>query len=90
MKHTDKEVKEYLLWWVLNLGQGMIHVEDVDWIDAERTYSIFKLCQRRKFIRVRETKDSEEEDQFPGDITSKHRWGSYYRITKKGRKYATL
>jgi hypothetical protein len=62
MKHTDKEVKEYLLWWVLNLGQGMIHVEDVDWIDAERTYSIFKLCQRRKFIRVRETKDRDNED----------------------------
>ena len=62
MKHTDKEVKDYLLWWVLNLGQGMIHVEDVDWIDAERTYSIFKLCQRRKFIRVRETKDREGED----------------------------
>jgi hypothetical protein len=62
MKHTDKEVKEYLLWWVLNLGQGMIHVEDVNWIDAERTYSIFKLCQRRKFIRVRETKDRDNED----------------------------
>jgi hypothetical protein len=62
MKHTDNEVKEYLLWWVLNLGQGMIHVEDVDWIDAERTYSIFKLCQRRKFIRVRETKDRDNED----------------------------
>jgi hypothetical protein len=62
MKHTDKEVKDYLLWWVLNLGQGMIHVEDVDWIDAERTYSIFKLCQRRKFIRVRETKDRDNED----------------------------
>jgi hypothetical protein len=61
-QHTDKEVKEYLLWWVLNLGQGMIHVEDVDWIDAERTYSIFKLCQRRKFIRVRETKDRDNED----------------------------
>ena len=61
-KHSDKEVKEYLLWWVLNLGQGMIHVEDVDWIDAERTYSIFKLCQRRKFIRVRETKDRDNED----------------------------
>ena len=62
MKHTDKEVKDYLLWWVLNLGQGMIHVEDVNWIDAERTYSIFKLCQRRKFIRVRETKDRDNED----------------------------
>ena len=62
MKHTDKEVKDYLLWWVINLGQGMIHVEDVDWIDADRTYSIFKLCQRRKFIRVRETKDRSGED----------------------------
>ena len=61
-KHTDKEVKDYLLWWVLNLGQGMIHVEDVEWIDAERTYSIFKQCQRRKFIFVRETKDRENED----------------------------
>ena len=62
MKHTDKEVKDYLLWWVLNLGQGMIHVEDVDWVDAEKTYPIFKLCQRRRFIRVRETKDREGED----------------------------
>jgi molybdopterin biosynthesis enzyme len=62
MKHTDKEVKDYLLWWVLNLGQGMIHVEDVKWVDAEKTYSIFKQCQRRKFIRVRLTKDRSGED----------------------------
>ena len=60
-KHTDKEVKDYLLWWIFTLGQGMIHVEDVDWIDADRTYSIFKLCQIRKFIFVRETKDRQNE-----------------------------
>lgn len=62
MKHTDKEVKDYLLWWVLNLGQGMIHVEDVKWIDADKTYPIFQLCRKRKFIYVRETTDREGHD----------------------------
>ena len=61
-KYTDHEVKNYLLWWVLNLGQGMIHVEDVHWIDAEKTYSLFKHCWKRKFIFVRETTDRNNED----------------------------
>lgn len=60
--YTDKEVKDYLLWWVVNLGQGMIHVEDVDWIDVERTYPIFKHCWKRKFIFVRNTKDRNNEE----------------------------
>jgi hypothetical protein len=39
----------------------------------------FDIARGKKYL--------EEEDQFP---TDKYRWGSYYRITKKGRKYATM
>jgi hypothetical protein len=45
----------------------------------EDDFIAFDIARGKKYL--------EEEDQFP---TDKYRWGSYYRLTKKGRKYATM
>ena len=76
-------VKSFLLEWIILRGDTWVFHSDAygdDYLVFDlNTSLVFDICKRKKFI--------EEEDQFP---TDKYRWGSYYRITKKGRKYATL
>jgi hypothetical protein len=70
-------VKSFLLRWIIIHGDNWVFHSDA----YEDDYIAFDIA------RDRSKKYIEEEDQFP---TDKYRWGSYYRITKKGRKYATL
>jgi hypothetical protein len=78
MSHEVNIVKSFLLRWIILHGDNWVFHTDA----FEEDYILLDISRTRKYI--------EEEDQFLGDITSKHRWGSYYRLTKKGRKYATL
>ena len=81
MSHKVNIVKLFLLRWIIIHGDTWVFHSDAYEIEYD-DFIAFDIARRKKYI--------EEEDQFPGDITSKHRWGSYYRLTKKGRKYATL
>ena len=77
MSHEVNIGKSFLLRWIILHGDNWVFHSDA----YEDDYIAFDIARdrRKKYI--------EEEDQFPID---KYRWGSYYRITKKGRKYATL
>ena len=77
MSHKVNIVKSFLLRWIILHGDTWVFHSDA----YEDDYIAFDIARGRgkKYI--------EEEDQFP---TDKLRWGSYYRLTKKGRDYATL
>jgi hypothetical protein len=77
MTHKVNIVKSFLLRWIILHGDNWVFHSDA----YEDDFIAFDIA------RSRDKKYIEEEDQFP---TDKYRWGSYYRITKKGRKYATL
>ena len=83
MTHKVNKVKSFLLEWIILRGDTWVFHSDAygdDYLVFDSNTSlVFDICKRKKYI--------EEEDQFP---TDKYRWGSYYRLTKKGRKYATL
>jgi hypothetical protein len=83
MTHEVNRVKLFLLEWIILRGDSWVFHSDAygdDYLVFDSNTSlVFDICRRKKYI--------EEEDQFPVD---KYRWGSYYRLTKKGRKYATL
>ena len=75
MTHKVNIVKSFLLRWIILHGDTWVFHSDA----YEDDYIAFDIARGKKYI--------EEEDQFPVD---KYRWGSYFRLTKKGRKYATL
>lgn len=83
MSHEVNKVKLFLLEWIILRGDTWVFHSDAygdDYLVFDSNTSlVFDTCKRKKYI--------EEEDQFPVD---KYRWGSYYKLTKKGRKYATL
>jgi len=83
MSNEVNRVKSFLLEWIILRGDSWVFHSDAygdDYLVFDvNTSLVFDICRRKKYI--------EEEDQFPVD---KYRWGSYYRLTKKGRKYATL
>jgi hypothetical protein len=83
MTHEVNRVKSFLLEWIILRGDSWVFHSDAygdDYLVFDlNTSLVFDICRRKKYI--------EEEDQFP---TDKYRWGSYYRLTKKGRKYATM
>jgi len=68
-------VKSFLIKWIILHGDTWVSHLDA-FIDD---YIEFDIARGKKYI--------EEEDQF---LVDKDRWGSYYRLTKKGRKYATM
>ena len=76
--HEVNIIKSFLLRWIILYGDTWVFHTDA----YEDDFIAFDIARGKKYL--------EEEDQFPGDIKGKHRWGSYYRLTKKGRKYATL
>jgi len=78
MSHKVNIVKSFLLRWIILHGDTWVFHSDA----YQDDYIPFDIARGKKYL--------EEEDQFPGDINGKHRWGSHYRLTKKGRKYATL
>lgn len=73
--HEVNIIKSFLLQWIILHGDTWVFHSDA----FENDYLAFDIARGKKYI--------EEEDQFPVD---KYRWGSYFRLTKKGRKYATL
>ena len=75
MTHKVNIVKSFLLRWIILHGDTWVFHTDA----YEDDYIAFDIARGKKYI--------EEEDQFPVD---KYRWGSYFRLTKKGRKYATM
>ena len=75
MSHKVNIIKNYLLKWIIIHGDNWVFYRDA----FEDDFIEFDICRGKKYL--------EEEDQFP---TDKYRWGSYYRLTKKGRKYATM
>ena len=83
MSHKVNRVKLFLLEWIILRGDSWVFHSDAygdDYLVFDSNTSlVFDICKRKKYI--------DEEDQFP---TDKYRWGSYYKLTKKGRKYATL
>jgi len=68
-------IKSFLIKWIILHGDTWVSHQDA----FEDDYIEFDISRGKKYI--------EEEDQF---LVDKDRWGSYYRLTKKGRKYATL
>ena len=77
MSHKVNRDKSFLLEWIILHGDNWVWHGDIDMASYR-----LDICRKEKYI--------EEEDQFPGDINDQSRWGSYFRLTKKGRKYATL
>jgi len=75
MTHKDNIVKDFLLRWIILHGDNWVFHTDA----FEDDFIEFDIARGKKYL--------EEEDQFPID---KYRWGSYFRLTKKGRKYATM
>jgi hypothetical protein len=75
MSHKVNIVKSFLLRWIILHGDNWVFHSDA----YEDDFIAFDIAKSKKYF--------EEEDQFP---TDKYRWGSYYRLTKKGRKYATM
>lgn len=73
--HEVNIVKSFLLRWIILHGDTWVFHTDA----YEDDFIAFDIARGKKYI--------EEEDQFP---TDKYRWGSYYKLTKKGRKYATM
>ena len=73
--HEVNIIKSFLLKWIILHGDNWVW--HVDAFGDE--FIEFDIARGKKYL--------EEEDQFPVD---KNKWGSYYRLTKKGRKYATL
>lgn len=67
--------KNYLLEWIILHGDNWVFHRHIDM----HTYR-FDICRREKYI--------EETDILPPD--DERKWGSYFRITKKGRDYATM
>jgi hypothetical protein len=76
MRHDVNIIKSFLLRWIILHGDTWVFHSDA----YEDNYIAFDIARGKKYLE-------EEEDQFP---TDKFRWGSYYRLTKKGRKYATM
>jgi hypothetical protein len=75
MSHKVNIIKSFLLRWIILHGDNWVfHTEAF-----EDDFIEFDIARGKNYL--------EEEDQFP---TDKYRWGSYFRITKKGRKYATM
>ena len=70
-------MKSFLLEWLILHGDSWLFYHEMSKLDKDIV--LVAMARNSKYL--------EEEDQFPVD---KHRWGSYYRLTKKGRKYATL
>ena len=71
-------MKSFLLEWLLLHGDNWVFYREM-----------FALCKDIMLIYMaRSNKYIEEEDQLP--TQDKTLWGSYYRLTKKGRKYATM
>jgi hypothetical protein len=75
MTHKANIVKDFLLRWIILHGDNWVFHTDA----FEDDFIEFDIARGKKYL--------EEEDQFPID---KYRWGSYFRLTKKGRKYATM
>lgn len=75
MSYKADIVKNFLLTWIILHGDNWVFHTDA----FEDDYFLFDICRTKNYF--------EEEDQFPAD---EYRWGSYYRITKKGRDYATM
>ena len=72
---SNTSLKEFLLEWLILHGESWIYHQDT----MDKDFRLFDISRHRQYI--------EEEDQFPAD---KNRWGSYWRLTEKGRKYATM
>jgi len=68
------KLKKFLLEWIILHGDNWVFHKDLD----ISTYN-FHQCREEKYI--------EEKDILPPNDKSK--WGSYFKITKKGREYAT-
>lgn len=74
MSHKANGVKDFLLEWIILHGDNWVFHKDA----YEKDIMVLDRCRTFKFI--------EEEDKFLGDYD----WGSYFRITKEGRDYATM
>jgi hypothetical protein len=75
MNQKVNREKDYLLEWIILHGDNWVFHTDID----IHTYR-FDICRKENYI--------EETDILPPDDKSK--WGSYFKITEKGRKYATM
>jgi len=75
MSNKANSIRDFLLEWIILHGDNWVFHNDA----FEKDIMVLDRCRTYKFI--------EEEDQFPVD---KYRWGSYFKLTKKGRKYATM
>jgi len=76
MTHEANRVKDFLLEWIILHGDNWVFHKDA----YKKDLIFFEMCRIKKYI--------EEEDQLPEH--DKTLWGSYFKITKKGRDYATM
>jgi hypothetical protein len=67
--------KSFLLEWIILHGDNWVFHNDIDMASYR-----LDICRKEKYI--------EETDILPPD--DERKWGSYFRITKKGRDYATM
>lgn len=74
----DHVMKSFLLEWLLLHGDNWVFYKEM--FALGKDIMLIEMARKYKYI--------EEEDKLPADDQNK--WGSYYRLTKKGRDYATM
>ena len=77
MKQTPA-MKSFLLEWILLHGDNWVFHREM--FALGKDIILIDMATSNKYLEV--------EDQLP--TQDKTLWGSYYRLTKKGRKYATM
>ena len=71
-------MKSFLLEWLLLHGDNWVFYREM--FALGKDIMLIDMARSNNYI--------EEQDQLP--TQDKTLWGSYYRLTKKGRKYATM
>jgi hypothetical protein len=71
-------MKSFLLEWILLHGDNWVYYKEM--FALEKDMMLIEMARKYKYL--------EEEDQLPEQ--DKTLWGSYFRLTKEGREYATM
>ena len=71
-------MQSFLLEWLLLHGDTWVFYKEM--FALNKDIMLIEMARKNKYI--------EEEDQVPEHDQTM--WGSYYRLTKEGREYATM
>jgi hypothetical protein len=71
-------MKSFLLEWILLHGDNWVYHKEM--FALGKDIMLIEMARKYKYL--------EDEDQLPEH--DKTLWGSYFRLTKEGREYATM